>query len=75
MMRLSLGLLADRGEQVVLVAPGAEFERVDTHAFRPRSRWSLGLPKARRDTPGGRAHARADRVPVEPRERWTYKLL
>ena len=26
--------LADRGEQVVLVAPGAEFERVDTHAFR-----------------------------------------
>jgi len=27
-------LLTDRGEQVVLVAPGAEFERVNTHEFR-----------------------------------------
>ncbi|HWS93105.1 MAG TPA: SDR family NAD(P)-dependent oxidoreductase, partial [Mycobacterium sp.] len=27
-------VLADRGEKVVRIAPGTEFERVDTHAFR-----------------------------------------
>ena len=75
-MRPSLEILDDRGEQVVLVTPGGEFERVRHPRVPPRSGRSLGLPKAHR-----RHSRRTGSMPARIVYLWslargdTYKLL